>query len=226
MNVEEITNLISILSENRTKKKSQQTIFCDSTVPLQHQQKIVKLILFSCKALLLNQSDSKSISNIEILNLFHQRFIETGVVSIHYLGMILQLKKYLEHHIIEQFPEEIYQQQALNLAYTVLNLTKINYNNSATKNTLDKKMNVNDSVENLKENGMEILDLQGVACPFNFIKAKLKLQEMKKNSILTIYLDAGEPIDNVPLSLKEEGHVIMDKQWNGSHYSLKVKNKG
>ncbi|MFQ3675031.1 MAG: sulfurtransferase TusA family protein, partial [Endomicrobiia bacterium] len=52
----------------------------------------------------------------------------------------------------------------------------------------------------------EKLDLRGISCPMNFVKTKLKLEEMQKDEILEVLLDDGEPIINVPRSVKEEGH--------------------
>jgi tRNA 2-thiouridine synthesizing protein A len=54
----------------------------------------------------------------------------------------------------------------------------------------------------------EKLDLRGVTCPLNFVKTKLKLEEMQTGQVLEIILDDGEPIRNVPRSVKEEGHQI------------------
>lgn len=56
----------------------------------------------------------------------------------------------------------------------------------------------------------ETLDLQGVPCPNNFVKTKLKLEEMSQGQILEVVLDDGEPIKNVPRAVKEEGHVIVN----------------
>ncbi|MFQ5866894.1 MAG: sulfurtransferase TusA family protein [bacterium] len=55
----------------------------------------------------------------------------------------------------------------------------------------------------------EKLDLRGVVCPINFVKTKLKLEEMNKGQILEVLIDEGEPIKNVPRSVKEEGHEII-----------------
>lgn len=54
-------------------------------------------------------------------------------------------------------------------------------------------------------------DLRGVPCPLNFVKAKLILETINKGEILEIYLDDGEPIENVPASLKNEGHKILSQ---------------
>ncbi|MBA2251919.1 MAG: sulfurtransferase TusA family protein [Nitrospirales bacterium] len=54
-----------------------------------------------------------------------------------------------------------------------------------------------------------IYDLRGVACPLNYVKTKLKLEMMDTGEQLEIWLDAGEPIKNVPMSLRNDGHKIL-----------------
>ena len=53
------------------------------------------------------------------------------------------------------------------------------------------------------------LDLRGVLCPINFVQTKLKLEEMEVDQVLEVILDDGEPMRNVPRSVKEEGHRIV-----------------
>ncbi|AFN74108.1 response regulator sirA-like protein [Melioribacter roseus P3M-2] len=55
------------------------------------------------------------------------------------------------------------------------------------------------------------LDLSGVACPINYVKAKLKLDEINGGEYLEIILDDGQPIKNVPLSLEQDGHKVTEK---------------
>lgn len=74
---------------------------------------------------------------------------------------------------------------------------------------------------------MEQLDLKGVACPLNFVKTKLKLEEMQAGELLEVILDDGEPIINVPRSVKDEGQEIVSvKKIDDKHYSLVVKKVG
>ena len=58
----------------------------------------------------------------------------------------------------------------------------------------------------------EELDLRGVMCPFNFVKTKLRLEDMADGAILTVTLDHGEPMKNVPASVEMEGHTILKIQ--------------
>ena len=55
----------------------------------------------------------------------------------------------------------------------------------------------------------DTLDLSGVLCPIDFVKTKLKLEEMEVGQVLEVILDDGEPMKNVPRSVKAEGHKII-----------------
>ena len=55
------------------------------------------------------------------------------------------------------------------------------------------------------------LDLRGVICPYNFVKTKLKLETMEQGQILSVLLDDGDPIQNVPRSVSNEGHSVLSQ---------------
>jgi len=67
------------------------------------------------------------------------------------------------------------------------------------------------------------MDLLGVKCPFNYVKAKLKLETMGSGQILEITLDDGEPIHNVPKSLRNDGHEILSQTEEDGHHRIVVK---
>lgn len=68
------------------------------------------------------------------------------------------------------------------------------------------------------------LDLKGIKCPFNYVKAKIKLEELQRGEILEIILDDGEPIKNVPRSLEQDGHTILLQEKSGdAHWTIVVK---
>jgi sulfite reductase (ferredoxin) len=52
------------------------------------------------------------------------------------------------------------------------------------------------------------LDLTGVACPLNWVKAKLALESMQPGEELRVELDPGEPLESVPQSAREDGHEV------------------
>jgi TusA-related sulfurtransferase len=52
------------------------------------------------------------------------------------------------------------------------------------------------------------LDLRGVPCPLNWVRARLLLETMAPGTQLLLQLDPGEPIESVPRSAAEDGHVV------------------
>lgn len=67
------------------------------------------------------------------------------------------------------------------------------------------------------------IDLRGVKCPLNYVKAKLKLEELKIGEFLEAFLDDGEPILNVPRSIKEDGHKILNIEKVEDYYKVIIK---
>ena len=55
---------------------------------------------------------------------------------------------------------------------------------------------------------MTQLDLRGTPCPINFVRTKMKLEQMATGELLEVWLDPGEPIEQVPDSLKMAGYSI------------------
>ena len=55
---------------------------------------------------------------------------------------------------------------------------------------------------------MSTLDLTGVPCPLNWVKAKLALEQMQPGEEIVLLLDAGEAIESVPQSAREDGHEV------------------
>ena len=67
---------------------------------------------------------------------------------------------------------------------------------------------------------MKTLDLRGVTCPTNFVKAKLALELLETGDKLLFLLDNGEAVKNVPRSLKAEGHKLLGLQEVDGYYEL------
>ena len=58
---------------------------------------------------------------------------------------------------------------------------------------------------------MEIagIDITDKVCPLTFVKAKVALDELEDGEVIAIRMNDGEPVQNVPRSIKEEGHQIL-----------------
>ncbi len=55
----------------------------------------------------------------------------------------------------------------------------------------------------------DTVDITDVVCPTTFVKAKVALEELDDGQIISIHMNDGEPVQNVPRSIKEEGHQIL-----------------
>jgi sulfite reductase (ferredoxin) len=53
-----------------------------------------------------------------------------------------------------------------------------------------------------------VLDLRGTRCPLNYVKARLRLEQMQAGEAVEVWLDAGEPAIQVPRSLRMDGQDV------------------
>jgi TusA-related sulfurtransferase len=67
------------------------------------------------------------------------------------------------------------------------------------------------------------LDLRGTPCPINFVRTKLRLQQMVPGSLLEVWLDPGEPIEQVPDSLAMAGFPIEALEERSGFFALRVR---
>lgn len=73
----------------------------------------------------------------------------------------------------------------------------------------------------------EEIDITDVVCPVTFVKAKVALEELEEGEVLAVTMNDGEPVQNVPRSIKEEGHQVLklDDNEDGT-YTLLVRKVG
>ncbi|MEB3310772.1 MAG: sulfurtransferase TusA family protein [Snowella sp.] len=68
-----------------------------------------------------------------------------------------------------------------------------------------------------------ILDLRGTPCPINFVRTKLKLAQMSVGQVLEVWLDPGEPIEQVPPSLIMEGYTDQKMTEEATFFKLTIR---
>ena len=54
------------------------------------------------------------------------------------------------------------------------------------------------------------LDISGETCPLTFVKTKLLLENMAAGEVACIRLSEGEPLDNLPRTLRDQGHSVLE----------------
>lgn len=67
------------------------------------------------------------------------------------------------------------------------------------------------------------LDLKGVPCPANAARAIIKLAAMNDGDILELIVDGGEALQNVPESVRQEGHAILSLAQCGDRWKLLIR---
>ena len=68
------------------------------------------------------------------------------------------------------------------------------------------------------------LNLKGEVCPYTFVKSLLTLEEMEDGQVLRVIVDYLPSVENVPRSLKNEGHEIVSVvQINDTDWAITVK---
>jgi TusA-related sulfurtransferase len=67
------------------------------------------------------------------------------------------------------------------------------------------------------------LDLRGTPCPINFVRTKLRLEKMAPGMLLEVWLDPGEPIEQVPDSLIMAGYGIEHIEDRSGFFALSVR---
>jgi TusA-related sulfurtransferase len=88
-------------------------------------------------------------------------------------------------------------------------------------------MNISDSTSTVPPLSPNVcLDLRGTPCPINFVRTKLQLEKMSPGSLLEVWLDAGEPVEQVPDSLRMEGYLIEQLQDCTDYFALQVRRPG
>ena len=79
--------------------------------------------------------------------------------------------------------------------------------------------------EESKEEDVTQIDLKGVTCPMNFVKAKLALEKVAVGGVLEVLLDGGAPVQNVPASFTEQGQEVVSIEERDGYFSIKVLRK-
>ncbi len=68
------------------------------------------------------------------------------------------------------------------------------------------------------------INLKGEVCPYTFVKSLLALEEMEVGQVLRIIVDYLPAVENVPRSLKNEGHEIVEvAQINNTDWAISIR---
>jgi len=156
----------------------------------------------------------------EIFKEFNTSFIETGYVK----SNIKDTFDILIDYKLGDIPDISGKSEEIEYLY---NKVKSMYGslNGQLEITLPKEVTQEIVEETPQSSEFEIIDFKGVKCPINFVKVKIQLSKIKSGDKIGFYLDDGEPIKNVPLSVEKEGHKLISIDNNYEGYNLIVVEK-
>ena len=184
-------------------------------------QEIKKTLFFSARALLVVRGADPR-DELSALNDFVEKFVRAGLAD----GKFSRLKEVyvsLSEGLSPKEKEEkfLYAQEYLEHIKEVYKNMDPQFNfpkYSAPVSQQEVKVEVEPS-----EVKSPVLDLKGVRCPMNYVQAKLYLENIKIGETVEICLDEGEPIQNVPVSLKNDGQEILGITRIENYYKVLVK---
>jgi len=53
------------------------------------------------------------------------------------------------------------------------------------------------------------IDITAEVCPLTFVKTKLLIERMRPGEVAEVRLKGQEPLENVPRSIRDHGHVVL-----------------
>jgi sulfite reductase (ferredoxin) len=185
-----------------------------ATTP-EDQQNALFHVLFSASRMLLVTRGLDAKTDDEVFGLFQKHFIESELVNKEYSDIVVLGKL----NVMTELPK--YTEKINALAEEVINLYK-GMDDSLRFKVQTKEAKVEpDKATNAGVD--KFMDFRGVGCPMNFVKTKIALSPLKAGQKLQIFLDNGEPIQNVPNSVKLEGHKVLEqKQMAEGHWHVLI----
>jgi sulfite reductase (ferredoxin) len=192
----------------------------------QNARRPFDVILPTARALLITRGSDVQDAD-SVFREFEKHFIDTGLVDEEFRPLLTRARGQAqgwEKALDGQENDVAKLLERVELLYSTLD-GGLNFHppgdeaNAETTGTGDSRVTeTSDQITNI--------DLSGVACPINFVKAKLKLEEMEVGEKLAIVLDDGEPAENVPASFRNEGQLVEEMHDLGDgHWRVVVRKK-
>lgn len=181
---------------------------------------LFKAVLAASRALLVTRGVESSKAD-EIFRAFEAHFIDTGLADAGFRGLLACARGYLEgRREALKGKEEAIRGLADRVDYLFGTLDA------------DLKFHPADAAAAPApaavpaEKAAVKLDLGGVACPMNFVKAKLRLETLEAGDVLSVILDDGAPVENVPASFRNEGQeVVAIERAEGGRWRVDIRKK-
>lgn len=176
-------------------------------------------IVFSASRMLLVTRGVEPRTDDEVYDNFESHFIDAGIVSQKFKPVVEKARKHesltSDFDVIQDLAAKV------NELYAGMD-DSLQFKNVAAPETPAAPTA---TVQQSATNADVQKDLRGVACPMNFVKTKIVLSTMQSGQILEILLDDGQPINNVPGSVRQEGHEVLSTDKVGDYWRVTIRKK-
>ncbi len=175
---------------------------------------LAKIVTASSRMLLITKGIEPK-DRAGIFDGFTERFIKAGLVSDKYSSVVNAVKN-------EDYTDLSSQKNLVfDMAADVIDL----YENMDDSLQFPAEKEVEQPKEEITNKVTLKKDFRGVTCPMNFVMTKIELAKLKSDDILEVLLDDGEPIENVPGSVKGEGHKILAQERRENYWSVVIQKR-
>lgn len=188
-------------------------------LPGADKDKLLRDIVFSASRMLLVTRGADPRTDDEVYANFESLFIDAGIVSADFKAVV-EKARHGETLVADR-------EQVDTLAAKVIELYA-NMDDSLQFKTVTTS--APQQAEPVKTDGASgdadvKKDFRGVACPMNFVKTKIQLSTMQSGQLLEILLDDGQPINNVPGSVRQEGHKVLSTEKVDNYWKVLIQKK-
>lgn len=208
--------LFDIIELDQTTIKEKQDALA---LPGADKDKLLRDIVFSASRMLLVTRGADPRTDDEVYANFESLFIDAGIVSADFKAVV-EKARHGETLVADR-------EQVDALAAKVIELYA-NMDDSLQFKTVPSS--TPQQAEPVKTDGANgdadvKKDFRGVACPMNFVKTKIQLSTMQSGQLLEILLDDGQPINNVPGSVRQEGHKVLSTEKVDNYWKVLIQKK-
>ena len=183
-------------------------------------EKLLREIVFSASRMLLVTRGADPRTDDEVYANFESLFIDAGIVDAEFKTVVEKARH------AEPLANDRTQIEAL--ATKVKELYASMDDSLQFKQAPSKSPQVGDS-NHQEDKELDApsrkKDFRGVACPMNFVKTKIELASMQSGQVLEILLDDGQPIQNVPGSVRQEGHDVLATEKVDNYWKVVIRKK-
>lgn len=213
----------------REKRKEVEQLLSDGKQNTDKIEKLLHDIVFSENRMLLVTRGLDPRTDEDVYNGFEKEFIAAGIIPQKFKVLTEKARNnkslIAEKPLIDELADllnDLYQNMDDSLQFK-LPAEKTPVEQFSEEKVPAEKASAAEETETIVPDVKK--DFRGVMCPMNFVKTKIALTPMQSGQILEILLDDGAPIENVPGSVKNEGHTILSTEKVENYWKVLIKKK-